>query len=100
MAWFSRLGIMDPSMERRVRTYFVVRQRFRRIAMIASIAGLLVALIPILVSLLDLGTAAALQSRSFVVYSILLLLVGGVVPRWVVFTCWNQVKRRRREEWQ
>lgn len=87
-------------MERRLRTSFVVRERLWRIARTASIIGPVVVAIAVIVSAGRQGFESALDSRGFMIGSMLLLAAGFFVPRWVARLRWRQLKRRHYEEWQ
>jgi pilus assembly protein TadC len=84
--------------ERRVRTWWVVRERYRRVAWAASALGGFAALLLVLLALRDDGPGA-LASPGFLGMSLLFLAAGVVVPRWIVNALWRRQKKRNALDW-
>jgi hypothetical protein len=84
-------------MERRVRTAWLVRQRFRRAANLATLAGILLALL--LVAAARPATPEGWVQFGFVTGALGVLLVGAVAPRLAVQAVWRVVRWRNHEEW-
>lgn len=66
----------------------------------ASIIGLALVAIAVIVTAGRQGFETAFDSRGFVVGSLLLLAAGFFLPRWLTRLRWRQLKRRHYEEWQ
>ncbi len=89
-----------PSDGKRLRTYFVVRRRYKRARWIAAGGGVLVAAITLTAALTrSEGTDLALDAR-FLVGAIVLLLVGVGVPGLVVEGLWRWTRWRHFWDWQ
>lgn len=71
-------------MERRVRTAWRLRKRYRRLALPAAVLGGLAAAVPIWFVLADVGLAGALASPGFLLGSALVVAAGALLPRWLV----------------
>ncbi len=84
--------------ERRVRTWWVVRERYRRVAWAASVLGGLLGLVPILATLRADGPGALLEPR-FVAISVAMVVGGALVPAWAVNAVWRWRRRRNALEW-
>ena len=84
--------------KRRVRTWYVVRQRYRRAAWIASILGTLLALVPVLQTAWS-DDPSALSSPGFLAGSAVLVVIGFVLPRLVVMALWRRTRNRHASEW-
>lgn len=86
-------------MDRRVRTFWVVRQRYKRAAWIASGIGTVVGLLlAVLVIRLDLADGKL--SSGGIAACIILLAAFIIVPRLVVSMMWRSARRRHYWEWQ
>lgn len=85
-------------MERQVRSWWTVRERYRRAAQVASLLGGAAALGLVLLSLKDAG-AGALGSPRFLIGSALLLAAGVLAPRWIVNAAWRRRKIRYTHDW-
>jgi pilus assembly protein TadC len=85
-------------MERRVRTWWVVRERYRRAGWAASVLGGLLALLPILAAVRADGLGALLDPR-FLLISLAVVTAGVVVPAWIVSALWRWQKRRNGVNW-
>jgi hypothetical protein len=81
-------------MERRVRTAWLLRERYRRVAWLAAIVGGLAALTVIALMVEDLGSAAVLTSPSLLVGSALALASCVLLPRWAVGAIGRRHSRR------
>lgn len=87
-------------MDRRVRTFWVLRDRFRRLSFIGGTVGFLAVaafLGSILVDALRHGVSVAPTTY---LWSALLLGLGFLVPYQAVRTYWNVRYRRNHERWQ
>lgn len=84
-------------MEKRVRTFWVVRQRFRAAANIATVVGGVIG-VAIVAAAWPPGSEAWLQ-RTFLLPALLTVLLGALVPRLLVNAAWRLVHRHNREEW-
>lgn len=84
-------------MEKRVRTFWVVRQRFCAAANIATVVGAVVG-VAVVAAVWPQGPEAWLQ-RTFLLPALLTVLLGAMVPRLLVNAAWRLVQRRNREEW-
>ncbi len=86
-------------MDRRVRTFWVVRQRYQRAAWIASGIGGVVGLF-LVALILRLDLADGKLSGGGVVACIILLVAFTLVPRIVVRLMWRAARRQHYWEWQ
>ena len=84
-------------MDRRVRTAWLVRQRFRFAANLASAVGLLLALILIVVA--RPPALAGWFQLGFVSGALGVLLVGAVAPWLAIQAVWRLIRWRNHEEW-
>jgi hypothetical protein len=84
-------------MDRRIRTAWLVRQRFRFAANLASGLGLFLAL-GLIVAARPPSLEGWLQ-LGFVSGAIGVLLVGAVAPRLAVQVVWRLIRWRNQEEW-
>ncbi len=84
--------------ERRVRTWWVMRERYRRAAWAASVLGGLLALVPVLATLRADGLDALLEPR-FLAISVAMVVAGALVPGWAVNAVWRWRKKRNAVEW-
>lgn len=71
-------------MKRRIRTAWLLRQRYRRLALPVAVLGGLAAAVPIWLVLADVGVAGALASPLFLLASALVVAAGALLPRWLV----------------
>jgi hypothetical protein len=69
--------------ERRVHTWWVIRERYRRAAWLAAFVGTGLALIPVILTFRDDGMQA-LTSAHVVASSAAMLAIGFFLPRWLV----------------
>ena len=83
--------------EQRVRTWWVVRQRYQRAAWLAAFVGAGLALVPIWLTLRDDGIQALTSVRALA-SSAALLAAGFFIPRWVVMMLWRRQKARQLTE--
>ena len=80
-----------------MRTLWLVRQRFRRVAGLATFAG----------AIAGCGVVAALwpaapgawSQRGFLTVAAAMIVLGALVPRLLVKTCWPMIRRGKHEEW-
>ncbi len=87
-------------MDRRVRTFWVVRQRYQRAGWIASLVGAIVGLILVtLVVRLDLADGQGLSGGGLLACAIL-LAAFAVLPRVVVRLMWRSTRQRHFWDWQ
>lgn len=84
-------------MDRRVRTFWVMRQRYRRAALLATIAGAATGG-AVIFAIWPAAPGAWLQ-RDFLATAAAVLLLGALVPRLLVKTWWRMLRRRNYEEW-
>ncbi len=84
--------------ERRVRTWYVVRQRYRRAAWIASAVGVLLALVPVAQTARS-DDPSALSSPGFLAGSAILVVIGFVLPWLIVMALWRRTRNRHVSEW-
>ncbi len=86
-------------MDRRVRTFWVVRQRYHRAAWIATgIGGVVGLFLVALIVRLDLADGKL--SAGGVVACIIVLAAFILVPRIVVLLMWRVARQRHYWEWQ
>jgi hypothetical protein len=86
--------------DKRLRTYFVVRQRYKRARRVAAGGGILVAALAIAMTLTrPEGTGSALDTR-FYLDAAVLLLAAAVVPWLIVEGLWQWTRRRHFWDWQ
>jgi len=83
--------------ERRVRTKWIMRERYRRIANIATLVGL-VAGVAILALIWPHETGAWLE-RKFLLIASFIVLLAALGPRLLVKTLWRMIHWRNFEEW-
>jgi hypothetical protein len=84
--------------ERRVRTWYVVRRRYRRAARIAAVLGALVALAAVVQAVRSQDPAAA-YSPGFLVGSAVLVAIGFGLPYLTVIALWRWTRNRHAAEW-
>jgi len=84
-------------MERRIRTSWLVRRRFRQAANAASIIGLALATVPIIVAVNQTGVAW--QDPGFLTGAMGIAVIGAVAPRLAVHAVWRLIRWRNHEEW-
>jgi threonine/homoserine/homoserine lactone efflux protein len=84
-------------MERRPRTFWVMRERYRRAAGVVTVAGI-VAGLAIVAYLAPRGGGLLLQ-RAFIVQAALIVAASALLPWLLVRLMWRIERRRRREEW-
>ena len=85
---------------KRLRTYYVVRQRYKRARWIAAAVGALVVAVLIAEAFTRLQTAGLPPHKGFYIGAIALLLAGTVVSWLVVEGLWRWARRRHFWEWQ
>ena len=84
-------------MDRRVRTAWLVRQRFRFAANVASGVGVMLAMVLIVAA--RPATLGGWLQRGFVSGAMGVLLVGAVAPRFAVQAVWRLIRWRNQEDW-
>jgi len=84
--------------ERRVRTWWTVRERYRRVGWAVSALCGVAALLAVVAALRD-GGVAALGSPRFILISILLVAAAVLGPRWIVNALWRRQKARNQLDW-
>jgi hypothetical protein len=84
--------------ERRVRTWYAVRRRYRRAAWIAAAIGVLLALVPV-VQTARSDDPSALHTPAFLGGSAVLVVIGAVVPWLIVMALWRRTRNRHASEW-
>ncbi len=84
-------------MSRQVRTFWVMRQRYRRSANMVTVLGALAGLS--VVAVIWPTLPGAWQQRDFVVGSIALVALAALVPRLLVKMFWRMLRRRNYEHW-
>jgi hypothetical protein len=85
-------------MERRVRTWWVVRERYRRAGWAASVLGGLLGLLPTIATLWSDGPGVLLDPR-FLLVSLAMAAAGVLIPAWIVTALWRWQKRRNGVNW-
>ncbi len=78
--------------QRRVRTHWMLRERYRRAALFAAVLGGALAL----ALLVGESGAAALSSPSFLIASLVVVIVSALVPRQLVLSVGRWQWRRAR----
>lgn len=87
-------------MDRRVRTSWIVRQRYQRAAWISSLTGGILGLMLVtLVVRLDLADGRGLSGGAIVACAVL-LAAFTVLPRTLVRMMWHTTRRRHFWDWQ
>ena len=86
-------------MEKRRRTFWLVRDRYRRLGFTAGLIGAMVAIALVAAFAVRTGPAAAVQSPTFIIQSLLIVAAGLGLPRLVVHGLWRQQRRRNWQEW-
>jgi hypothetical protein len=84
-------------MERRIRTSWLVRRRFRQAANAASIIGVVLAMIPIIVAVNR--TTVAWRDPGFLTGAMGIVVIGAVAPRLAIHAVWRLIRWRNHEEW-
>lgn len=84
--------------ERRVRTSYVMRRRYRRAAWIAALLGALLALVPVIETARS-DDPSALYTPGFLAGSAALVLIGAAVPWLIVTALWRRTRNRHASEW-
>jgi hypothetical protein len=84
-------------MDRRIRTAWLVRQRFRFAANVASSVGLMLALVLIVAA--RPATLGGWLQLGFASGAMGVLLVGAVAPRLAVQAVWRLIRWRNQEDW-
>ena len=84
-------------MERRIRTSWLVRRRFRQAANAASIIGVVLAMIPIIVAVNR--TTEAWRDPGFLTSAMGIAAFGAIAPRLAVHAVWRLIRWRNHEEW-
>lgn len=83
--------------DRRVRTKWIMRRRYKRLSDIATAAGLVAGLA--IVALIWPQAAGAWLDRKFLLTSSLVVLLTTLGPRLLVKAAWYVVLWRNYEEW-
>jgi uncharacterized membrane protein YjgN (DUF898 family) len=91
---------MQDGGEKRLRTYFVVRRRYKRVRWVAAGAGVLVAALVIAVALTRLEATNLALDRGFYLGAAVLLLAAATVPWLIVKGLWQRARRRHFWDWQ
>ena len=84
-------------MERRIRTSWLVRRRFRQPANAASIIGVVLAMVPIIVAVSR--STVAWRDPGFLTGALGIAVIGAVAPRLAVHAVWRLIRWRNHEEW-
>ena len=84
-------------MDRRIRTSWLVRRRFRQAANAASIIGVALAMVLIMVAMNQSGVAW--RNPGFLTGAMGILVVGAIAPRLAVHTVWRLIRWRNHEDW-
>lgn len=82
------------SEERRVRTIWVLRERYHRMARIAGFAG--AALAGLLVGVLWVAATGSAHppTARFYLFAVVFVAAAAYLPRWAVIARWHRVRRR------
>jgi hypothetical protein len=86
--------------DKRPRTYFVVRRRYKRARWIAMVAGALVVAAAIARADVSLRANGFVPDMGFYGGAITLLLAGAAVPWLIVEGLWRWSRRQHFWEWQ
>ena len=84
-------------MERRVRTFWVMRRRYRRAALLVTVLGAATGLV--VVFAIWPSAPGAWQQRGFLAAASALVVLGALLPRLLVTSWWRMLRRRNYEEW-
>jgi hypothetical protein len=84
--------------ERRVRTSYVMRRRYRHTAWIAAFLGALLALVPVIEAARS-NDPSALYAPGFLGGSAALVLIGAALPLLIVTALWRRTRNRHASEW-
>jgi hypothetical protein len=85
---------------KRPRTYFVVRQRYKRARWVAAGGGLLVAALAIVMTLTRPEATGPVLDTEFYLGAAVLLLVAAAVPWLIVEGLWRRARWRHFWDWQ
>jgi hypothetical protein len=86
--------------DKRPRTYFVVRRRYKRARWIVTVAGALVTTAVIARAAVSLRADGLVPDMGFYGGSVVLILAGALIPWLVVESLWRWTRRRHFWEWQ
>jgi hypothetical protein len=86
--------------DKRPRTYFVVRQRYKRARWVAAGVGVLVAVLAIAMALTRLEATGLALDREFYLGAAVLLLAAAAVPWLIVEGLWRRARWRHFWDWQ
>lgn len=84
--------------ERRVHTWWLVRERYRRAAWLAALLGIGLAAVPVIM-MVEAEGLQALASGQAIAGSLILLALGFFLPRWLVLALWRRQRARHLAEW-
>ena len=91
---------MQDDGNKRLRTYFVVRQRYKRARWVAAGGGILVAVLAIAMALTRLEATDLALDRGFYLDAAVLLLAAAAVSWLIVEGLWQWARRRHFWDWQ
>jgi hypothetical protein len=86
--------------DKRPRTYFVVRQRYKRARWVAAAGGVFVAALVIAIAVTRLQATGPALDRGFYFGAAVLLLAAAAVPWLIVERLWQWARRRHFWDWQ
>jgi hypothetical protein len=86
--------------DKRLRTYFVVRQRYKRARWVAAGSGVLVAALAIAMAVTRLEVTGFDLDRGFYLGAVVLLLAAAAVPWLIVEGLWRRARWRHFWDWQ
>ena len=84
-------------MERRIRTSWLVRRRFRQAANAASIMGVALAMVLIMVAVNQ--SAVAWRDPGFLAGALGIAIIGAIAPRLAIHAVWRLIRWRNHQEW-
>ena len=91
---------MQDGGDKRLRTYFVVRQRYKRVRWMAAGVGVLVAALAIAIAVTRLEVTGFNLDTGFYLGAAVLLLAAAALPWLIVEGLWQWARRRHFWDWQ
>ena len=91
---------MQDGDDKRLRTYFVVRQRYRRARWMAAGGGVFVAALAIAIAVTRLEVTGFNLDTGFYLGAAVLLLAAAALPWLIVEGLWQWARRRHFWDWQ